>query len=144
MSASPNSPAAAGPRVVAAALFVHEGGLPLVRRAGATADRRWELPGGPLRRGEAPQAAAVREALEATGLRVAPLGILEAYAQGEAEVLIAYAADVLGGLLRPPAGRELKAFPPEELPWGELAFESTRVALRDYVRRYFPRVRIPR
>jgi len=30
------------------------------------------------------------------------------------------------------------------LPWNELAFESTRAALRDYLRRYFPRVRLPR
>jgi hypothetical protein len=30
------------------------------------------------------------------------------------------------------------------LPWDELAFPSTRAALRDYLHRFFPRVRIPR
>ena len=36
----------------------------------------------------------------------------------------------------------MRAFPPEELPWDELAFESTRAALRDYLNRFFPRVRV--
>ena len=39
---------------------------------------------------------------------------------------------------------EARPFPPESIPWGELAFESTRAALRDYIRRFFPRVRVPR
>lgn len=143
MSARPNPPVP-GPRLVAATLFVHEGGIPLVRHLADPGDARWGLPSAAVRGGEPPATAGVRAALESTGLRVAPLGILEAYVQGESEVLVAYAADVLGGELQSEAGEEARAFPPEELPWGELAFESTRLALRDYVRRYFPRVRIPR
>jgi hypothetical protein len=39
---------------------------------------------------------------------------------------------------------EARAFAPESIPWDQLAFPSTRDALRDYVRRFFPRVRVPR
>jgi hypothetical protein len=35
----------------------------------------------------------------------------------------------------------VRAFSPEDLPWDELAFESTRLALRDYVNRFYPRAR---
>jgi hypothetical protein len=38
----------------------------------------------------------------------------------------------------------VRTFPPEAVPWDELAFPSTRAALRDYLRRFFPRVRVPR
>ena len=39
---------------------------------------------------------------------------------------------------------EVRAFKPEALPWDELGFDSTRAALRAYVQRFFPRVRVPR
>ena len=38
----------------------------------------------------------------------------------------------------------MNAFSPETIPWDDLAFESTKLALRDYIRRFFPRVRVPR
>ena len=58
---------------------------------------------------------------------------------------LVYAAEVVGGDLR--AADEcddVRIFPPEEIHWDDLAFESTRAALKDYVRRYYPRVRVPR
>jgi hypothetical protein len=39
---------------------------------------------------------------------------------------------------------EVRIFPPEAIPWDELGFDTTRAALRDYVRRFFPRARVPR
>jgi len=79
-------------------------------------------------------------------LRVALSGILDAYSfAGSEVVVVVYAAEVLGGELRPcDECDEARPFPPESIPWGELAFESTRAALRDYIRRFFPRVRVPR
>jgi hypothetical protein len=73
-------------------------------------------------------------------------GILDAYSYpGSQVVVVVYAAEVVGG--RPEARDEcleVRTFLPEEIPWDDLAFESTREALRDYVRRFFPRARVPR
>jgi hypothetical protein len=56
-----------------------------------------------------------------------------------------YAAEVAGGELKAcDECLEVRAFPPESIPWGDLAFESTRAALKDYIRRFFPRVRMAR
>jgi ADP-ribose pyrophosphatase YjhB (NUDIX family) len=104
------------------------------------------FPGGFVDRGEAVSAAAIRETLEESNLRVSLTGILDVYSFPGSEVaVVVYAAEVVGGTLS--AGDECdeaRAFPPEQIPWGELAFESTRAALRDYVHRFFPRVRVPR
>jgi ADP-ribose pyrophosphatase YjhB (NUDIX family) len=97
-------------------------------------------------RGESVEAAAVRETMEEVRLKVSLLGTLDVYSLPPHEiVIIVYAADVLAGTPEP--GDEAQAvnnFSPEEIPWDELAFDSTRAALKDYVRRYYPRVRVPR
>ena len=97
-------------------------------------------------RGESVAQAAVRETLEEVGLRVSVTGILDVYSYpGEDVAVIVYAADVIGGKLTiGDEAEDVIAFAPEELPWDDLAFPSTVAALKDYVRRFFPRVRIPR
>ena len=87
------------------------------------------------------------EALVAeTGRQLSLISILDVYSfPGNDVVVIVYAADVVGGSLK--AGDEsleVRAFSPEDVPWDDLAFESTRLALREYIRRFFPRVRVPR
>jgi len=97
-------------------------------------------------RGEAVAAAAVRETMEEVNLKVSLTGILDVYSfPGSEVVVIVYAAEVISGeLFACDECDEVQVFPPESLPWADLAFESTRAALRDYVRRFFPRVRVPR
>jgi ADP-ribose pyrophosphatase YjhB (NUDIX family) len=134
------------PKVAACAIFCQDNGIVLVRRAIEPAEGKWAFPGGFVDLGETAPAAAMRETLEETGLRVSLTGILDVYSFGGHEVLVVvYAGDVVGG--SPRAGAEcseLGYFAPESLPWDELAFESTAAALHDYVRRFFPRVRTPR
>jgi ADP-ribose pyrophosphatase YjhB (NUDIX family) len=134
------------PKVAACTICMVEGGIVLLKRSIEPRLGSWVFPGGFVDRGEAVAAAAVRETLEESNLRVSLTGILDVYSfPGSEVVVIVYAAEVVGGTLG--AGdecSEARAFPPEEIPWGELAFESTRAALRDYVRRFFPRVRVPR
>jgi ADP-ribose pyrophosphatase YjhB (NUDIX family) len=134
------------PKVAACTICMVDGGIVLLRRGIEPQYGKWVFPGGFVDRGELVTDAAVRETREEVNLRVGITGILDAYSfPGTEVVVIVYAAEVLGGT--PEAGDEtleVRVFPPEELPWDELAFESTRAALRDYLRRFFPRVRVSR
>ena len=134
------------PKVAACTISVLDGGIVMLKRTIEPARGKWVFPGGFVDRGESVQAAAVRETREEVNLRVSLTGILDAYCLGSHEVVVVvYAADVIGGELKAcDECDEVKAFRPESLPWDELAFESTRAALKDYLRRFFPRVRQPR
>jgi 8-oxo-dGTP diphosphatase len=134
------------PKVAACTICMVDGGIVLLRRAIEPQLGKWVFPGGFVDRGEQVTDAAVRETLEEVNLRVGISGILDAYSfPGSPVVVIVYAAEVLGGdLAAGDESLEVRVFAPEELPWDELAFDSTRAALRDYVRRFFPRVHLPR
>jgi ADP-ribose pyrophosphatase YjhB (NUDIX family) len=134
------------PKVAACTISMIDGGIVLLRRAIEPSLGKWVFPGGFVDRGETVPAAAVRETLEEVNLRVSLTGILDAYSYtGSQVVVIVYAAEVLGGRLQAcDECLEVRTFAPEEIPWADLAFESTREALRDYVHRFFPRARVPR
>jgi ADP-ribose pyrophosphatase YjhB (NUDIX family) len=125
---------------------MRQGKIVLLRRAIDPAGGKWVFPGGFVGRGETVQAAVVRQTLKEINLRVGLTGILDVYSYaGHDIVIVVYAADVLGGEIRPAAeDLEVACFAPEDVPWDELAFPSTRDALRDFIRRYYPRVRLPR
>jgi 8-oxo-dGTP diphosphatase len=135
-----------GPKVAACTICTVEGGIVLLKRAIEPQKGKWVFPGGFVDRGEPVPAAAIRETWEEVNLRVGLTGILDVYSfPGQEVAVIVYAADVLSGELQ--AGDEteaVRAFPPEELPWEDLGFDTTRAALRDYLRRFYPRVRVPR
>jgi len=134
------------PKVAACVICMVDGGIVLLKRAIEPQLGRWVFPGGFVDLGEPIQSAAVRETLEEVNLRVSLTGILDVYSFERHEVVVVvYAGEVVGGSLEAKDEcLEVKAFPPESLPWDELAFESTRAALRDYLRRFFPRTRFPR
>ena len=134
------------PKVAACTITNLEGRVVLARRAIEPSLGKWVFPGGFVDRGETVAAAAVRETLEEVNLRVSLTGILDAYSYpGSHVVVVVYAAEVVGGRLEAcDECLEVHTFAPEDIPWDDLAFESTRDALRDYVRRFFPRARLPR
>lgn len=134
------------PKVAAGTITIVDGGIVLLRRGIDPQWGKWVFPGGFVDRGESVQDAAIRETLEEVRLRVSLTGIIDVYSfPGNDVVMIVYAADVVGGELGVgDEAEDVKAFPPEQIPWPDLAFESTRAALRDYVHRFFPRVRVPR
>jgi ADP-ribose pyrophosphatase YjhB (NUDIX family) len=134
------------PKLAACTVFMHDGGIVLMKRGSPPQKGRWVFPGGFVDRGEPVHVAAVRETREEVGLRVSLTGILDVYSfPGEATAVVVYAAHVLSGRLEArEEAEEVRAFPPETLPWDALGFDSTRAALRDYLRRFFPRVRPPR
>jgi 8-oxo-dGTP diphosphatase len=126
------------PKLAAGVVTSHRGRVLLLKRAIEPAYGAWVFPGGFVDRGEHPEQAAVREAMEEAGVEVRLDGFLGIYSQppGSAVVLVVYHGEVVGG--EPQAldeSLEVGLFPPEELPWAELAFATTRLAAADYVRR---------
>jgi ADP-ribose pyrophosphatase YjhB (NUDIX family) len=131
------------PKVAACTISMLDGGIILAKRANPPQKGKWVFPGGFVDRGETVPDAAIRETLEEVNLRVGLTGILDAYSfPGQDVLVVVYAAHVLEG--RPEAGQEtdaVAAFKPEDIPWDELGFETTRAALLDYLHRFYPRVR---
>jgi ADP-ribose pyrophosphatase YjhB (NUDIX family) len=134
------------PKVAACTITVVDGGIVLLQRANEPQRGKWVFPGGYVDLGEEVPAAAIRETWEEVRMRVGLTGILDAYSfPGHDVVVVVYAAHVLSG--RPEVGDETEAvrcFQPEDIPWDDLGFETTQAALRDYLHRFYPRVRLPR
>ena len=112
-----------------------DGRLVLVRRAIQPGYGLWVFPGGYVDRGEEVTGAAIREAREEAGLDVALDGLVGIYSYAHRSlIVIVYAARVLGGeLCTDEECLEARLFEPAEIPWAELAFDSTTQALRDYL-----------
>ena len=109
--------------------------LVLVRRAIEPGYGLWVFPGGFVDRGEEVTSAAIREAREESGLDVRLERLVNIYSYPDtAVVIIVYAATAIGGeLCGDEECLETRLFTPDELPWDELAFRSTREALHDYL-----------
>jgi ADP-ribose pyrophosphatase YjhB (NUDIX family) len=105
----------------------------LVRRAIEPGYGRWVFPGGYVDRGETVTTAAIREAREEAGLDIRLDELINVYSYpGKAPVIIVYAATMVGGCLGcDDEGLEARFFAPDEIPWNELAFQSTHEALRE-------------
>lgn len=114
---------------------VQDGRIVLVRRAIEPGYGKWVFPGGYVDRGEEITTAAIREALEEAGLVVRLDGLVNIYSYaGRAPVIIVYAATATSGVLRHcEESLEIALFASRDIPWNDLAFPSTREALRDYL-----------
>lgn len=123
------------PKVVGATIPVADGRVLLVRRNIQPSKGKWTYPGGFVNWGETVTAAALRETLEETGLRVAVDGLVGVYSYPHSPVVIVvYRARVVGGTLQPShETQEVAWVVPPQIPWGELAFPSTREALHDFL-----------
>jgi ADP-ribose pyrophosphatase YjhB (NUDIX family) len=112
-----------------------DGRLVLVRRAIEPGYGKWVFPGGYVDRGEEVEAAAKREAKEEAGLDVRLERLINVYSYpGRPLVVIVYAATAVGGqLCIDEECLEARLFLPAEIPWGELAFQSTSEGLREFL-----------
>jgi ADP-ribose pyrophosphatase YjhB (NUDIX family) len=129
------------PRLVVSTLPVTpEGDVVLLRRAIEPGLGAWAQPGGFLEADETAIQGAVRETLEETGLVVLPRSIVGIYSRPQAAVVvIAYESEILGGRMQAtPESLEVRAFPATDIPWPELAFNTTIWALRDWAAARLP------
>jgi ADP-ribose pyrophosphatase YjhB (NUDIX family) len=130
------------PKVVAGTIPEQDGRLLLTRRSINPGRGLWTFPGGFVDFGETVSDAAVRETVEETGLAVELTGLLNVYSYPGSPVIIVYTARVTGGTLTPCAENDrLEWLTAAEIPWAQLAFDSTREALREWVGR---RGQVPR
>lgn len=126
------------PRPVAGTIPVREdGSLLLVRRAIEPRVGTWVFPGGFMDMEETAEQAAIRETMEEARLEVADLSLIGVYTRVDpGVVVIVYQGRALGEAEAGEETSEVRWFMPREIPWDELAFDSTEAALRDFAMRH--------
>jgi ADP-ribose pyrophosphatase YjhB (NUDIX family) len=125
------------PKVGVAALVTCGERVLLVRRGVIPGLGRWALPAGYMDADESPEEAVIREVAEETGITVRLLGLagvmpLAGWDQRRG-ILLLFRAEPMAGVLA--AGDDASAarwFTRDDIPWGELAFESTARCLREW------------
>jgi len=112
-----------------------DGRIVLVRRAIEPGYGKWVFPGGYVDRGEEVRLAAIREAREECGLEIQINRLLNVYSYpGRAPVVVVFTASVIGGCLGcDDESLEARYFDSSDIPWGDLAFRSTKEALREFL-----------
>lgn len=123
------------PKVVACSIVEMNGRIVLLKRDIDPQRGKWVLPGGYVDRGEQVAAAAIRETEEECGLRTRIKRLLGVYSYpGRMAVVVVYVTEhVSGDLVAADESQEAGLYLKEELPWEQLAFQSTVDALKDYI-----------
>ncbi len=126
------------PAVAVGGIFRIDGRVALLRRAIEPGHGLWVFPGGYVDRGESLEEAVVRETREEVGIDVRVDRLLNIYSYRTRGLVIAvYETTFVAGSLRAlDEALAVDTFALDALPWGELAFPSTRHALAEYVLRY--------
>ena len=121
------------PRPVGATLPERHGRVVLLRRAIEPRVGAWVFPGGFMELGESAEEASVRETREEVGLEVELRGLLGVYTRpGPGVVVIVYRALALSEPQALHEALEVRWFARDDIPWDDLAFDTTEQALRDW------------
>ncbi len=121
------------PKPAAGAIPVDDEGAVILLRRGFDPGRGlWTFPGGFVDLGESVEDAARRETEEELGMAIELGPTVGVYSRAnDRVVLIVYRARALGPPRTTEEAVEVRSFTLDELPWDELAFWSTELALRD-------------
>jgi len=124
------------PKLVVCSIVEVDERVVLLKRAIDPQKGKWVMPGGFVDRGEEIRAAALRETEEECGIKIRLRDLLGVYSyEGKTEVVVVYVAEhAAGDLIAGDETEEVRLCSLEEIPWGELAFQSTIDALKDYER----------
>ncbi len=125
-----------GPKLVAGCLVIDQGRVLLLRRGIEPEVGKWTFPGGFVDFGETPPQAAIRETLEEVGMRVRidrHLGLYADPANPHAAVAVYLASPGQEAPGISEEAIEVRFFAASEIPWDEIAFGTTREALRDWL-----------
>ena len=126
------------PKLSVIAVIPMDAGVVMVRRAINPGYGLWVVPGGFVDLGEVLEDALVRETQEETLLTVRPIRLLNIYSYPNHRTIIAaYVMEYVSGELT--AGDETleaRVYGLKEIPWPQIAFSSTREALREYISRF--------
>ena len=119
---------------MACAITDRDGKIVLLKRSISPQKGKWVMPGGYVDRGEKVEDAAIRETSEECGLNIRIRSLLGVYSYtGRIPVVVVFEGDYVSGELSPKdETSEALFFSKEEIPWEDLAFQSTKDALRDY------------
>jgi ADP-ribose pyrophosphatase YjhB (NUDIX family) len=127
------------PKVIVGVIPERRGRILLMRRGIEPRYGAWTYPGGFMEIDETVEECAVREAQEEVGIQVRLGDMVGLYSrpapQSPGIVSIVYRGRVVAGRVTP--GREaLEArwLRPEEIPWDDLAYQTTGWALRDWLK----------
>ncbi len=123
------------PKVVVGAIPERAGRALLMRRAIEPRYGAWTFPGGFMEVDETAEEAALREAEEEVCLSLKLGPLLGVYSRPGPGILVVVFRARAGSEPPKPGDECLSVawFRPEEIPWDELAFETTLWALRDWV-----------
>lgn len=125
------------PRPVAGTIPVRGDGKILLGRRDIEPRRGfWVFPGGFMDVGETAEEAAIRETLEEVHLEVQNLQLIGVFTRVQpGVVVIVYEAEAVGEAEVGHETSEIGWFGAHEIPWEEIAFDSTEAALRAWVER---------
>ncbi|MCX8205146.1 MAG: NUDIX hydrolase [Candidatus Nezhaarchaeota archaeon] len=118
------------PTLTVDVVIFYEGGLVLVKRGREPFKGCWAIPGGVVEYGESVEQAAVREALEETGLSVELVDLVGVYSEPERDprghfVSVAFLARAIGGAPRASGDAASVAIFSEPPP--NLAFDHSKI-----------------
>jgi ADP-ribose pyrophosphatase YjhB (NUDIX family) len=130
------------PKVVCGTLPQQDGMVWLLRRGIEPRRGYWTYPAGFQEIDESAEEGALRETIEELGCPVFIQRLLGLYSRPHAPVNVVYLAEIVPALGTPRLtleAIEVRAFLPRDIPWSELAFQSTRDVLEDWVGLVKPR-----
>jgi 8-oxo-dGTP diphosphatase len=125
-----------GPKLVAGCLIADGDRILLLRRGIEPSLGKWTFPGGYVDLGETPIVCARRETFEEVAMNVSVSRLFGIYGDRRSPVAIIVVYLAAPGAEHPsvtPEATEVRYFTVDQIPWDELAFDTTIQALEDWV-----------